>query len=252
MWPFNKKHPVINFECDSWAVRKYAAVRPAREFVPEKFQNLPPFVDKKEHLLDSIKTVRACPGISEYMGLGYVIPAWCDIELFPENNGQSVRARYSDPKYNHAIHYPEQLGNFLEKTFSVRSPVKLDNPWRVYSQKNWSILYLPMYYWEGRNWEAVPGIIDHDIGALVSPINIMLKEPKYTIIKQGEPLVQLVPIYREEVLAKSSDVTETAMKRNRSILGLHSMTFKGWTKFMRERKQYKLDAQDTDLPGDQL
>jgi len=245
---FNDKKYIVNFQCDDWSVRKYTPVRPASEFVPEKFKQIPAFVDKQHHMVDSVKTVRVCPGINQYMGLGYVIPAWCDIELIPDETSENIQIRYSDPNFKPDFHYKEQLNNLLDKKFSVRVPIKLDNPWRIYTAKNWSLMYVPMLYWDDRNWEALPGITDNDIGPLGCPINIMLKEPKYTLIKQGEPLVQLVPIYRQEVLAKTSDITKVALLRHKALDALRFKSFKGWGKFMSDRKNYKLDAFDTDLP----
>ena len=247
MWPFKKKKHQVYFETDNWAVRKYSPIKRASEFVPEKFANMPAFVNKQKHMIDSIKTVRACPGISEYIGLGYVIPAWCDIEMTPQPNGE-VTARYSDPSYNHAVHYPQQVDQFMEKTFKVRTPVKLDNPWRTYTAPGWSLLYLPMLYHEEQNWQAMPGIIDHDIGALQSPINIMLKEPVETLIKQGDPLYQVIPVYRQEVSARTGDIRVGTHLRNNSIVRSMFISFKGWTRLMREHKRYKLDAHDLDLP----
>ena len=245
MWPFKKKQQIY-FETDNWAVRKYAPIKSAGEFIPEKFKNMSAFANKQNHHIDSLKTVKACPGISEYMQLGYVIPAWCDIELFPMDDG-SVRARYSDPNYNHAFHFPQQLGSLKDDKFHVRTPVKLDNPWWTYTEPGWSLLYLPMFYHEEKNWEAVPGIIDHDIGALRSPINIMLKNREYTLIKQGEPICQAIPIFREDVVARTGDLRQSTISRHNKISTLFNMTFKGWTKYMREHKRYKLDAQDTEL-----
>ena len=249
MWPFNKKEKKyqVYFETDNWAVRQYSPIQPARNFIPDKFANMPLFVDKQDKMLDSQKSVKACPGISEYIGLGWVIPAWCDIEMYPMQDGQ-VRARYSDHNYNHAVHPIAQVGNFMEKTFKVRMPVKLDNPWHTYTAKGWSLLYLPMMYHEEQNWQIMPGIIDHDLGPVISPINIMLKEQKTTLIKQGEPLCQVIPIYREEVTARTGQVREVTMIRNSGIIRSMFMSFKGWTKLMRDHKRYRLDAHDTDLP----
>ena len=247
MWPFNKKKYQVYFETDNWAARKYSPIRPAREFIPKKFSDMPSFVDRQEHLLDSTKTIKLCPGISEYFGLGYVIPAWCDIEIYPMPDG-SVRARYSDPTYNHGFHSPEQINHFMEETFKVRTPVKLDNPWWTYTAKGWSLLYLPMLYHEEQNWQALPGISDNDIGALQTPINIMLKEPKKTLIKQGDPLCQVIPIYRDEVVARTGNIRQSTQIRNSNIVQSMFMSFKGWSKLMRERKRYRLDAHDTNLP----
>ena len=244
---FNKKKHQVYFETDNWSARKYSPIRPARDFIPESFSKMPAFVNKQPHMIDSIKTVKACPGISEYFGLGYVIPAWCDVEIQPLPNGE-IHARYSDPENNHATHYPQQVDQFMEKTFKVRSPVKLDNPWYTYTAKGWSLLYLPMLYHEDQNWQAMPGIIDHDIGALQSPINIMLKEPVYTMIKQGDPLCQVIPIYRDEIFARTSSIRPSTSLRNNSIVQSMFKSFKGWTGLFREHKRYRLDAYDIDFP----
>jgi len=248
MW-FKKqeqKHQVY-FETDNWAVRKFSPIQPASHFVPERFSNMPLFYDKQEKMIDSGKTIKACPGISEYFGLGWVMPAWCDVEMYPQPDG-SVRARYSDPTYTHAIHPAEQVGNFMEKTFKIRQSVKLDNPWHTYTAKGWSLLYLPMMYHEEQNWGILPGIIDHDLGPVVSPINIMLKEQKITLIKQGDPLCQVIPIYREPVSARTGKIREVTKERNSGIIHSMFLSFKGWTKLMKEHKRYPLDTHDTDLP----
>ena len=247
IWPRKDNEHQVFFETDNWAVRHYSPIQPASKFVPKQLSKLPLFTHKEEKMIDSQKSVKACPGISEYISLGWVIPAWCDVEMYPMDDGQ-VRARYSDASYNHAIHLPEQIGNFMAKTFNVRMPVKLDNPWHTYTAKGWSLLYLPMMYHEEQNWQIMPGIIDHDLGPVISPINIMLKEYKTTLIKQGEPLCQVPPIYRGEVSARTGKVREVTKERNRGIIRSMFMSFKGWTKLMRDHKRYPLDAHDTDLP----
>lgn len=247
MFNFNKKTPEINFECDNWAVRKFAPIQPAANFIPDKFKSLDAFVKKERHMIDSIKTVKACPGIKDYFGLGYIMPAWCDMEFQPTNNDDII-GRYSDPNYNHARHPSPQMGDFLEKKYKVRSPLKLDNPWKTWTKKGWSLLYLPLFYHEDLNYEAVPGIIDHDLGGLQSPINVMLKEHKYTLIKQGDPLVQIIPIKRDKVTLRTGKLSETAWIRNNAITAMHKMTFKGWQKYVKDKKTYVIKNENDDLP----
>ena len=235
----------IYFETDNYAVRKYAPIRPASEYIPSKFKNLPTKIKDGDHRIDDIFSVKICPGIQDYIGLGYVIPAWCDMEFIPDND--EIFVRYSDPNNNHALHHKEQIGNFLDTKFKVRTPVKLDNPWLTYAEKNWSILYLPMLYHEDQNFEAVPGVIDHDKGALKSPINIMVKESKQFIIKQGTPLVQVIPFQRQPVIVRTGKVRSSTVERLHAITSLFSMTFKGWRKFMSEKKLFKVDSNDTEL-----
>jgi len=76
----------------------------------------------------------------------------------------------------------------------------------------------------------------------------MLKKPITTLIKQGDPLCQVIPIYREAVNCRTGDIRASTHMRNNSIVQSMFMSFKGWAKLMRVHKRYQLDAYDTDLP----
>ena len=242
--------PILFFETENWAVRKHAPIRPAKEFMPEAWKNMPTYTKKATHLIDSDKSVKACPGIGDFMSMGYVIPAWCDIEITPGQDGLSVSTRYSDPNYNSAYHPVDQISKDLLKNFGVRAAVKLDNPWKMWAADGWTLMYLPMFYFEDRNFEAIPGVIDHDMGALVNPINIMLKEIKPTTIKLGDPLCQVIPIKRETVVARTGQLSDTAVNRHNAISQLKNIVFAGWTRWQHAKKDYVVDAHDLHLPGD--
>ena len=251
MWnPFSKKKPDVNFTTDEWAIRKFSPIEPAKNFMPKAFKDMDTFVARRKHMLDSTKTIKSCPGILDYCSAGFVMTAWCDMEINPSIDGQSVSVRYSHSKFKDAHHPPAVIQNFMMHKFGVRMTVKLDNPWSMWTTPGVSLMYLPMYYYDdSRNWEAIPGWIDHDVGAVSSPLNIMLKEPIPTFIKQGEPIVQMVPIRREEFTARTGKNTDTAWERYTGLSYLHDMSFGGWIKHMRTKKSYIVDAHDTDLPS---
>ena len=132
--------PILFFETENWAVRKHAPIRPAKEFMPEAWKNMPTYTKKATHLIDSDKSVKACPGIGDFMSMGYVIPAWCDIEITPGQDGLSVSTRYSEPNYNSAYHPVDQISKDLLKNFGVRAAVKLDNPWKMWAAEGWTLM----------------------------------------------------------------------------------------------------------------
>jgi len=242
------KKPELIFECDNWAVRKYSPIRPASEFIPEKFKNLPSVIEKGTYQKDNIYSIKLCPGLQDYIGQGYVIPAWCDIDIKIMQGTPKVI--YSDPQLNEALHYPEQMGNFLDTKFPIRAPVKLDNPWISYSKKEWSILYLPMHFHENPYFEAIPGIIDHDRAPGRTPLNIMLKTEQDFLIKQGTPLVQMIPFKRQEVTARTGKVRDKTIQRLRDMISTTSISFKGWRWWMVDKKLFKINANDTDVQSD--
>jgi len=250
MWPFKKKEDYqVYFTTDEWAIRKYAPVQPAKNFTPDAFKHMETYVVKNKHPIDSLKSIKTCPGIVDYCNAGYVIPAWCDIEMIPTPDCNYVEVRYSHPRWKQGSHPPRVIQNFMSEKFKVRMSVKLDNPWLTWTSDGYSLLWLPMYYYDdSRNWEAIPGWIDQDLGPIQTPINIMLKNPIPTVIKMGEPLVQLIPIKRDTTKAFVGDTTHESVKRHNGISYLHDMTFTGWGKWIRGKKPYIVDINDTELP----
>jgi hypothetical protein len=169
--------------------------------------------------------------------------------MIPSEDGKNVAVRYSHLKYKQGFHPPEALQGFMSQKFGVRMAVKLDNPWSMWAAEGYSLMYFPMsYYDDTRNWEALPGWIDHDIGATSSPLNIMLKKPIPTMIKMGEPLLQVIPIKREPITAYTGDQNATTIKRYNGMCYLSGASFGGWMKWMRAKKSYSVDARDTDMP----
>lgn len=251
VWPFKKKAKYqVYFTTDEWAIRKYAPIQSAKNFLPIAFKNMDTYLIRKKHAIDSVKTVKSCPGIVDFCSAGFVIPAWCDIELTPTPDGNQVYIRYSHEKFKHGDHPPEMLQDFMKTKFGVRMSVKLDNPWSMWTDNGYSLMYIPMFYYDdARNWEALPGWIDHDVAVVAkNPINIMLKECKPTFIKMGEPLVQVIPVKREDIVAYMGEDNEITAKRHAGLSYLHKMLFSGWIKYMRTKKSYTVDEHDTELP----
>ena len=78
----------------------------------------------------------------------------------------------------------------------------------------------------------------------------MMLEKKRTLIKLGDPIVQVIPIKREKIVARTSELTKTAVDRHNAIIQTNKITFNGWSKWQHARKSYTVDSHDTDLPGD--
>ena len=241
-----KEDPVITFSCREWAIRKYAPVLPAGEFMPKEYEELHPgSVCPFDHLRGaSVLTARLCPAIGNYLNAGYVIPAWADIEIkFVDGE---FRINYANLDYQHRTHPEEQFGNMMNR-FTVRTDIKLDNPWSIQTKEGYSAMWLPMWF-HNANFQAVPAIADTDRIPNHNPINIMLFEPKDTFIKMGDPLVQIIPFKRESIQAVSREYRTQDAKRIDALMGLNRLTKFGWRSFIKNKVQYLLDRKDTDLP----
>ncbi len=246
MWFKKKEQPTIEFSCREWAIRKYAPIMPAGHFLPQEFKNLNPGevcpFDPFHNA--SLLTARLCPALNQYMGSGYIIPAWQDIEIVFEDNG-SWRMNFSNPDYSNGMHPEEQFPGMIER-FEHRVAVKLRSPWSIKTKPGYSVMWLPLFY-HNLNYQALPAVLDCDTLPNEMPINLMFLEKKTTLIKMGDPLVQIIPFKREDINAVSREYNDLDLKRWKSLHGLRLLTRFSWRPFIKNKIKYRLDKRDTEL-----
>jgi len=237
---------IITFSCKDWAIRKYAPVELGEHKLPEEYTDLPigkicPFERKN---LSYQLTARQCPSLNSFLKYGYVIPAWCDIEISFE--GDQVHIRYSNLDYNHDVHTENQYQQILGDQFDVRIVIKINNPWHIKTLDGYSCFWLPIYY-TNKNYQALPAIVDTDMTLNDTPINLAFFEKKYTLIKMGEPLVRIVPFRRETVTAISRKYDHHDENRFLNILGLNSLSRYNWRGYITAKSKFRLNKKDLDI-----
>ena len=242
-----KEQPIIEFSCKEWAIRKYAPILPAGNFLPTEFKELHPgsvcpFDPFHEA---SLLSAKLCPALNQFMTTGYVIPAWQDMEIIFEDDG-SFRMNFSNPDYRNWTHPEEQFQNLIEERFKFRTAIKLNSPWSIKTKPGYSIMWLPMFY-HNTNFQALPAILDADTIPNEMPINIMFFEKKTTLIKLGDPLVHIIPYKREHINAVSREYTFTDEKRRISLHGLRLLSRFSWRPFIKNKTKFTLEQRDTDL-----
>lgn len=248
MW-FKKKQetPVIEFSCKEWAIRKYAPILPAGQFLPEEYKNIPagsicPFDPFHQA---SLLSVKLCPALNQYMSAGYVMPAWADMEVnFNEDGTWNVNV--ANPDYKVYTHPEEQFPGLLEDRFKFRTAIKFTCPWSIKTAPGYSVMWLPMFYHDV-NYQALPAILDTDTIPNDMPINVMFFERKKTLIKMGDPLVHIIPFKRQEITGVSREYNADDKKRWSSIHGLRLLSRFSWRPFIKNKVKYYLDRRDTEL-----
>jgi hypothetical protein len=237
---------IITFSCPDWAIRKYAPVVPAAEFCPSELLQLPvgdicPFDTAK---LASQLTIRQCPAISNYMKAGYLIRAWCDIQLSVVKD--QVQVQMSNTDYGYEIHSENQFGNVIGSQFNMRLSLKLNSPWSIFTTPGYGIMWLP-YFYQNKNYQALPAVVDTDTMVNRNPINLMFFEKKDTLIKMGDPLVQIIPYKKETIQGVSKAYSESDHKRYTNMLNLNKLSRFGWRSFIKDKFKYLLDQKDLDV-----
>lgn len=243
---FNEKKEVVTFSCKDWAIRKYSPVETGDQKLPSEYMELPvgkicPF-ERKD--LSYQLTARQCPSLNSFLKYGYVISAWCDIEISFEDD--QVFIKYSNLDYHHDVHTENQYQQMLGDQFNVRLVIKINNPWHIKTMDGYSCFWMPIYY-TNKNYQALPAILDTDIGLNDCPINLAFFEKKYTLIKMGEPLVRIIPFRREPIEAVSRKYNSKDNNRFLNILGLNGLSRYNWRGFITAKTKFKLIKKDLDI-----
>jgi len=243
---FSKKKEIITFSCKDWAIRKYSPVELGEQKLPQEYLDLPvgkicPFERKNQSYQLS---ARQCPSINSFLKSGYVISAWCDIEISFDD--EHVYIKYSNLDYNHDVHTENQYQKILGDQFDVRLVIKINNPWHIKTLDGYSCFWMPIYY-TNKNYQAIPAIVDTDLILNDMPINLAFFEKKYTLIKMGEPLVKVIPFRRESIDAVSKKYDSADENRFLNILGLNGLSRYNWRGFITAKHKFSLTTKDLDV-----
>ena len=236
-----KKKPIIEFSSTEWTARKFYPVKPARECFPDYWKTM------ESKMQNGVDTVRKCPGISDWMSLGYIIPAWSDIDI-DQTGEYGPSATLSNGRESAASHSPEQCRGMLTQKSHYGGSVKLPYVWRITTSPGWSIMIVPLWYWKDQPWEAMPGIIHTDNHHGEVNINLILKSKEPHIhVSAGTPLVQIIPFKRDPVHALTRATTNADLARHSIIIKAYQWAKNGVTKFYKIPLKYTIEHKDTEL-----
>lgn len=231
--------PTIEFLCDNWAIRKHAPVVLARDLKPAAWRDLPPEQRGQP-------TAKHCPAINDWLSQGYILRAWCEMRVDPTTT--PIGITYADPDYKtNKLHADFQVGRLLKSQNAHGYVLKLDNPWSIKTAPGWSVQFLPLWYWEESPWQALPGIIDTDVHHTNCPINMALRNLEPFTVSVGDPIVQILPFYRQAVDACSRAPNLDDRERARRLFSQLKLKFIGTKRFFQVQKKFNLVVCDVDV-----
>ena len=143
--------------------------------------------------------VALCPGIFDIMKTGYIINAWCDFEIYADENG--LQSRYPPEmedllgKKVIQIQSGDGIAKLLpKKPWANKDIVKINTPWYIKSNKKF--LMIPLPYNDNFSLESSIGILDPSISNVIN-IQSYVNGRGILSVKAGEPLCQLIPLTEE-------------------------------------------------------
>lgn len=147
-------------------------------------------------------SIRKCAGTIDFLAAGVTLPAWTNFRFRPDAQGgwETGGDDFSPPAgiSNISGFGYESTGECpmtsVRKIETGQYP-KIVNPWRFETAPGWSTLILPVYWEPNENYSVVPAIVHTDFYHLANVVLNITTDSAFGI-RQGTPLVQLIPFKR--------------------------------------------------------
>jgi hypothetical protein len=220
---WGSKHSNRTF--NSW--QQIALPKPAKDYVPDWHKATPSTVDGD-------RTIKRCMPVTDALTAGYILPAPVDIRVCRTSDDE-LSFDDSDGEFFVTRHAPKQ---YKETHFKDSPVIKIDFPWLFKTPPGWSMLYTQPFNRDNTKLEALTAVVETDnyYNGVNCPIVVKDWEVgEILTIPKGYPLVQAVPVMREEWKLKISSVDWSEHLRTTMALSANSSAYRD--KF-REKKRF--------------
>ena len=211
----------IEFKTDVKGLEQVAPVQPSKYFLPKWFKGMTDFIEQdamhekgkpnyfgkkgetaKKH---TGGTVKRCPAIVDLITEGFIIPMWADFLI--QRDMETFEWDNKNFQYGIEFHSKEQIKGWNLKKTDFPEGIKFINPWRIYTPKGYSVMFItPTYQFEKR-FTVLPGIVETDSYHHVNFPSIW-HTTKDAIINRGTPFIQVIPFKRNDWDFKTSQMNE--------------------------------------------
>lgn len=220
--------------------------KPATLFLPAWYKKQPGTIDDKASLPMGVSTstVKRCMPIFDSMTAGYVITAPCDIFIDatnPDSLVYSIPASLAHIKGQlFATHDIKQYEHYpIDKSRQHKDLLRIHPFWMIETDPGYSCLIIQPQHSDDSPLTAISGIIDTDKFIVNGHFSFIVDKSFNGIIKQGTPLVQVIPFKRENFVSSLGDYESAKKITEKQGRQLRSVFMNGYKNKFRSKKQYE-------------
>lgn len=211
----------IEFKTDVTGLEEIVPIKPAKHFLPNWFKNMSDYIETSgnyektqaryfDRKGDTAKkhtsgTVKRCPAIVDLITEGFIIPMWADTLV--QRDMDTLEYDNKNFPYGIEFHGKDQIKGWDLKKTDFPEGVKFINPWRIYTPKGYSVMFMPPTYQFEKRFTVLPGIVETDSYHHVNFPTIW-HTTKDAIIERGTPFIQVIPFKRDDWDVSVSQMTE--------------------------------------------
>jgi hypothetical protein len=158
-------------------------------------------------------TVKKCPAISDTLTAGYTL--YTPVDIYLNTTGEriiwqeSISSRFLGESSSKdtvlgrvpivGMHSKEQVSEYeFDRELYMSEIFRIHPQWVVITEPGYSTLFISPMNRDNSPLEAIPGVIDTDTYASNGALSFLVKKGFDGVIKQGTPILQVIPFKREE------------------------------------------------------
>lgn len=220
-------------------------------YPPIKARELKPLKEYQMSAQNEYRFVR-CPGMLDYTNLGYIIPAWYPFHIKANKAGTVVIAGQRKKDHKFEVH-PSLVARNMDQsipngTFNF-SGVKKEvficpSPWKIKGAPGVSLIATAPYFHNPEyidNLFVYPGVVDYNGFSTINFVFSVKKECEITI-KQGDPLLHVIPIFSTKEFKASYRPVENFERRSLDNVQFgYENNF--YRRFFNTRKKFSIECE---------
>jgi hypothetical protein len=219
---------------------------PASKMVPEWYKKqLSSGSDEKTISKGFIpSTIKKCMPVFDLMTSGYLLLSPCDIYLDasdPNELKYTVPDGIKDVTKNiFASHNREQYSELpYDREYYHKDIFRINPFWSVSTPSGYSTMFINPMYKDETPIDAVSAIVDTDKYISNGHLSFYVRNGYRGIIKQGTPLIQVIPFKRDSWEMSIEDAETSIELADNQFFKIRSTFTNGYKNIMRSKKEYK-------------
>lgn len=175
----------------------------------QQISNSPKLISNPQKLMRDT-TIVNCPGVTDFLKTGYILPAWSDMSFRKYNSEIIFNSSNNFPDVHHGVHIFDQYKGMSPNQVPLTKGFhKVSTPWILKTSPGISVIITHPYWSRNKTFTSVSAVVHPDSSPIYLkwffefnqelPDTPEVVDIDQQIIKRGTPLMLLIPFKREKI-----------------------------------------------------
>jgi len=210
---------------------------PAKSLIPDWYKNATNFIGGDMVMGDNglNKDLKLCSPFMDSLLTGYTITTWCDIVVSKNDQG-ITEFRWTEQPQPVMSRNPAMAKTLPRPSGHSNSLYAWNIKWGVQTPSGYSSIFIHPLNRYDLPFTTTSGIMDTDTYSMGGEIPFFLKQDFEGIIPEGTPIVQIIPIKRDNWQSIRSKYDDRFVKN--SLYQIGKTLYGGYKKLFWQKKHY--------------